>query len=354
MKKIGIIGYGGIANGYHVPGYREIPQEAQVYAVCDIREDRLQLAKETLGIPDERLFTDYNALINSGLVDAIDICTSNDAHCKIAQAAVKAGLPYSVEKPVGLDFAEAKDLFENTQKNEIPSFVCFSWRYRTYTRYLRDIVKSGALGELYHISVRAIKESGLIEGRPLEWRFEKEKAGSGVLGDLASHMIDIVRFWGEEFDGVFAQHGIRIHERPLLDGSGTGSVTTDDWCNINAMSKSGVPITIQVSRVAKTIEELTEFEVIGSGGRIKFTYDNGRQDIEICVGDIDTKAKGTHHIVPPNGYEGNQSKSFVDMLNGKKDEYTSELAEGIACQKVLEAALISAEEKRYVKISEIK
>lgn len=244
-------------------------------------------------------------------------------------------------------------LYEVVKNTNTPSFVCFSWRYRPYTRYLRDLIQSGILGDLYHISVRCIKDSGLWENRPLEWRFDREKAGSGVLGDLASHMIDIIRFWGEEFDGVFAQKGIRIHERPLLDQSGMGEVTTDDWCNISAMSQNGVPITIQVSRVAKTIPELTEFEVIGSGGRIKYTYNEKGQDIEICAGEIDTKANGTHHITPPSGYVGNQSKSFVDLLNGKKDQYTSELQEGIACQKVLEAAMISAEENRYVKISEI-
>lgn len=353
-KKIGLIGCGGIANGVHIPGYLKILDDAEIYAVCDINDENLKKTAEKLNIPNERRFKDYKDLIKSGLVDAVDICTPNHVHCEIAHTAIKAGLPFSVEKPIGLDFLEADKLLKAVEDTKTPSFVCFSWRYNTYARFVRDIIISGHLGKLYHISVRCIKDSGLWENRPLEWRFDKNLAGTGVLGDLGSHMIDVIRFWGEEFDGLFAQRGIEIKERKKLDSDEIAPVTTDDWCNINAMSKNGVPITISVSRIAKTISNLIEFEVIGEKGRIKFTFDNGAQDIEICAGDIDTKAKGTHHIVPPSSYEGNQSKSFVDMLNGKKDQYTSELLEGMECQKVLEAAFLSCEQNRYVKIDEIK
>lgn len=357
MKKklrIGIIGCGGIAHGTHIPGYSKIPDDAEVYAICDIRDDRLEWTGNRCNIPEERRFKDYHDLLASGFVDAVDICTPNNVHCEIAHAAINAGLPFSVEKPIGLDFAEADKLCKAVIETNTPSFVCFSWRYNTYARFVRDIIVSGHLGKIYHIFVRCIKDSGLWENRPLEWRFDKNLAGTGVLGDLGSHMIDVIRFWGEEFDGVFAQRGIEIKQRKRVDSDEIAEVTTDDWCNVNAMSKNGVPITITVSRIAKTISELIEFEVIGEKGRIKFTSKAGKFDIEICAGEIDTKANGTHHIVPPASYEGNQSKSFIDMLNGHKDQYTSELVEGMECQKVLEAAVISADEKRYVKIDEIK
>lgn len=354
MKKqrIGIIGVGGIANGAHIPGYLEC-EDSIITAICDINEKRLNSVGEKLQIPKEGRFIDYNDLLNSGLVDAVDICTPNHVHCEIANAAVDLGFPFSVEKPIGVNYKETLELYKNVQKTKTPSFVCFSWRYRPYTRYVRDIVISGQLGNLYHIYIRCIKNSGLWEGRKLEWRFDKEKAGTGVLGDLGSHMIDITRFFGEEFDGVYAQSGIYVTERQKEDSNEIAQVTTDDWCNINAMTKNNVPVTIALSRCATTIDDLIEFEIIGENGRVKYMYENGKQNIEICIGKIDMEGKGTHNIIPPAKYQANQSKSFINMLNGKKDEYTSEIIQGVECQKVLEAAVLSIETERYVKISEL-
>lgn len=349
--RIGLIGCGGIANGTHIPGYLKIPEMAKITAVCDINEERLGKVGDKLEIPAKARFTDYRDLIASGLVDAIDICTPNHVHCEIAHAAINAGLPFSIEKPIGLSYEEAKALADAVERTGTPSFVCFSWRYREYTRYVRDIIKSGKLGKIYHIYVTCIKDSGLWEGRKLEWRFDKNKGGTGVLGDLGSHMVDIVRFWGEEFDGVFAQRDIYIKERMREDCDEIAEVTTDDWCNINASSKNGIPITIALSRVATTIDARMEFDVMGENGRIRYVNDNG-QYIEACFGE-DVKARKFERLTPPESYEGNQSKSFVEMLLGRKDQYTSELVHGMECQKVLEAAQISCDIGEYVRIEDV-
>lgn len=356
MKKtrIGLIGFGGICQCVHLPGYLEHTDIAEITAVCDIKPERLAQAKEQLHLDDSALFTDYRDLLKSGLVDAVDIATSNDAHCEIAEAAIDAGLPYSLEKPVGRNFEEAKRLYDKTIENNAVSFICFSWRYRQYTRYLRDIIKGGELGKLYHIYIRCIKDSGLWENRKLEWRFDKEKAGSGVLGDLGSHMIDITRFWGEEFDRVFAQTGIEVKERQVENGDEIKPVTTDDWCNISAVTESGVPVTIQLSRVATTISEVMEFEIMGENGRVRFLCSNGDMKAEICIGKRDMECGGTHEIVPPASYMANQSLSFLNLVRGCEDGYASRIDEGIACQKVLEAAAISAETGNFIKVSEVR
>lgn len=349
--KVGIIGCGGIATWTHVPGYKAIPDMAEVYALCDIDEAKLRKKGEEWGVPVERQFTDYKELIKSGIVDCVDICTPNHVHCEIAHAAIDAGLPFSIEKPIGLSYDEALKLSEAVEKSGVPSFVCFSWRYREYTRYVRDIIKSGKLGKIYHIYVKCIKDSGLWEGRKLEWRFDKDKGGTGVLGDLGSHMVDIVRFWGEEFDGVFAQRGTEIKERMREDCDEIAPVTTDDWCNIIGKSKNGIPITIELSRVCTTIDSRIEFDVMGENGRIRYINDHG-QFIESCFGD-DVKTRKFENLTPPESYEGNQSKSFIDMLCGRKDQYTSELIHGMECQKVLEAAQISCDEQKYIRIEDV-
>ena len=356
MKKIriGIVGYGGISQGVHVPGYLACPDNAEITALCDINPEKLKAAKEKLNLPDSALFTDYKEMINSGLIDAIDICTPNHMHCPIASAAIDAGLPFSTEKPMGLSYAEAKALYDKAEKAGSKSFICFSWRYRPYTRYVRDIIKSGEIGKIYHIYISYIKDSGLWEGRKLEWRFDKDRAGTGVLGDLGSHMIDIARFWGEEFKGVFAQTGTYITERPTEDTGEIKKVTTDDWCNITGMTESDIPVTISLSRTATGFDDRITFEVFGENGRLRYSWIAGKQDIEICTGKEDVKSRTVRHLVPPAGYEANQSLYFVNMINGIEDEFTAHLEHGIACQKVLEAAEKSAKEGRYVNIDEIR
>lgn len=353
-KRIGIIGFGWVAQANHYQdGYALIPEMAEITAVCDISDAALEKAKKMLGLKDEQLFHDYRDLLKSGLVDAVDICTPNDVHCEIAHAAIDAGIPFSIEKPIGLNYEEAQKLAKHVEESGIPSFVCFTWRYRPYTRYVRDIIKNGNLGKIYHIYIYCIKDSGLWKGRRLEWRFDATKGGTGVLGDLGSHMIDITRFWGEEFAGVFAQWGTYIKTRQRVDSDEWADVTTDDWTNVMGMTKSGIPVTISLSRCATTVGNLISFDVYGEKGHLKYTFDDDGQRIEACLGELDMEGKGMHTLVPPARYAANQSKSFVDMLNGQKDEYTSELIQGMECQRVLEAAEVSAREGRYVNIDDI-
>ncbi len=352
MKKtrVGIIGSGNIAIYWaHVPSYKEV-EECEITAICDIDEEKLKKVGEELNIPENRRFTDYNDLIACEDVDAVDICTWNSNHCEIAKAVALAGKPFSIEKPVGMNYKEAYDLAKTAEEQGVESFVCLSWRYRPFTRYVKHLVSNGKVGKIYHIYVRCIKDSGLWEGRKREWRFDKSRAGSGVLGDLGSHMIDIVRFWGEEFKEVYAKWGIFIKERPSEETGEIVAVDTDDWCNIVAELESDASCTIQLSRCATTLSDLIQFEVYGEKGKLVYTYLNGEQSIEF----VDAKTKNAEMLEPPAEFSAQQSQSFINLVNGIEDEYTAKINHGLECQAVIDAALISATENRPVTIAEIK
>lgn len=347
--RIGLIGVGGIANGVHIPGYRQT-ENCEIVAICDINAERLEKVGEKLGIPKSHRFADYRDLIACADVDAVDIATWNSVHCEIAAAAVAAGKPVSVEKPVGLNYTEAWKLAEAAEKNQVPTFVCLSWRYRPHTRYLKYLLDNKKLGKLYHIYVRCIKDSGLWKGRKREWRFDSVRAGSGVLGDLGSHMIDIVRFFGEEFKEVYAQKGIFVKERPSEEDGAILSVDTDDWCNIVAKMESDVACTIQLSRCTTTVPNITQFEIYGEKGKLVFLSENGK--VTITFTDAETKAEEILEV--PTEFDAVQSRSFVNLVNGIEDEYTCKIEQGLACQAVIDAALLSAEQNRTVSIVEIK
>lgn len=204
MKKVrvGLVGLGWICNDVHIAGYKQV-EECEITAICDIKPERLKAKGDELGIPENRRFTDYHDLVACEDVDVVDIATWNSVHCEIAKAAALASKAFSVEKPVGMNYAEALDLAKTAEEMGVESFVILSWRYRPYTRYVKYLISNGKVGKLFHVYVRCIKDSGLWKGRKREWRFDASRGGTGVLGDLGSHMVDIVRFWGEEFVDVY-------------------------------------------------------------------------------------------------------------------------------------------------------
>lgn len=341
-RKIGIIGFGGIARGTHANGYLQCPEIAEVVAVSDVSDASLALAREKLGIREEYCFKNYKDLIACEEVEAVDICTPNHLHCEIAEEAIRAGKPYSIEKPVGLHYDEVRTLYEKT--GELPAFVSFSFRFNKNIRYIKRQIEDGAIGEVRNIYIRYYKDSGLRPGRKLEWRFDKMLAGTGALGDFGSHMIDVARLFGGEFDGVYAESGIAVAQRQRLDCETIAPVTTDDWCSILGRGKGGAGISISVSRCATSIKALTEMEIFGTKGAI--LYSTGDKGLRIDNGE------GLRTVEVSDDFAANQAEAFVNYLNGKVDIYTPYLSEGLACQKVLEAAEKSCRSGKYVRLDE--
>lgn len=155
---------------------------------------------------------------------------------------------------------------------------------------------------------------------------------------------------------VFQLMGIFIKERQKLDSDEWAPVTTDDYANIIADLKSGATANIELSRCAKTEKQLVEFVIYGEKGYICFSNRVG-EGLEICYGDKEALAKGRHRVATPEKYgtpgEIYQSQSFIDMANGKTDAFTSTIDDGLKAQMVIDAAVKSHKEKRYVTIQEI-
>ena len=351
-KRIGLIGVGGIMNGRHIPEYL-VCKDCEITAICDTKPVNLKRTGDRLGIPEERRFTDWHELLKCGAIDAVDIATSNDFHVPIALGALEAGFPVSVEKPIGMDFSESVKLAKKSQKTGLGVFVCFSWRYNLLTRYMKKLVDDGMLGKLYHIYIKVIKDSGLWVGRRLEWRFQEKRASSGVLCDLGSHMFDMIRFFGEEFESVYCDRGIIVKRRQLEDSEDWGDVTTDDWSNVICRLKSGINATVELSRCATTDKDLIDIYLIGEKGSLRFTYDNGKQSLRGCTGE-DIKDTVYRELVPPSDFScGGQSQSFLDLLNGRPDRYAAEILEGMRSQAAVDAAKLSSGLGRAITIKEL-
>lgn len=354
VYRIGSVGLGGIWNGVHAPGIERSP-DLKLVAVCDIDEEKLRAAGEKYGIDEAHRFTDYRDLIRCPDVDAVDICTPNDMHFEIAMAVVEAGKPFDLEKPITMTAEQADILADAAAAKGLPHMVCFSYRFKSAARYLRDLIGKGKLGKLYHVNMEYSQAWGLPrEDCALVWRFEKSRAASGALGDLGCHALDLARFvTGKEYLRVVGHAGTYMHDRSNLNGEGRGPVDVDDFCNYMADMEDGISATFQISRFAFGRGNYQRMEVYGSEGAAVYMLDaapGSEDEIEICSGDIHADAHLFTKMPVPWQYKCDQMQSFADILNGCGDGLAANLEDGRVNQHAVDAVLASAENGTWLEV----
>ncbi|MCL2774891.1 MAG: Gfo/Idh/MocA family oxidoreductase [Oscillospiraceae bacterium] len=350
--RMGIIGCGGIS-GSHIGGIMASP-DLEVVALCDILPEKIK-EKQLLcgvadgdGVPDDNCYSNYIEMLDSGKIDAVSICTPNYLHFQMAMEAVKRGIPYAIEKPVCNTAEEAAILLEETKKKNIPHMVCFSYRFIAAARYARDLVQSGALGNIYHINGEYFQGWGLPNPKTgavgsLVWRFIKEQTITGALGDLGCHLIDLVRFiTGREFTRITADCDTFIHKRPIPGENIMGDVTVDDYIDIVGQLEGPVATNLSISRYAYSRGNYQRVEIYGDNGAIRYTLED-RDQLEINIGNEPMKNAHLWCAVPtPHKYHSAQMQSFADILNGRGDGLAANMEDGWKTQKVIDAAVIAA------------
>ena len=196
---------------------------------------------DRLNIPHNRRFTDYRQLIACEDVDAVEICTPNHLHVPMALEAVRAAKAVEAEKPLSTAYEHgAEKLFTAVKESDVPNMVCFSYRFKPAVRYAKHLMESGKLGKIINVTVEYLQSGVFIPGRRLEWRFVKEFAGSGTLGDLGIHLIDMARFLVGEFESVYAMSNTIVKERRKLDSEEMAPVLVDDITGFLARIHGGV------------------------------------------------------------------------------------------------------------------
>ena len=341
---VGIIGVGGIGVNSHLKGYLKA-QGVRVAAICDIDEKRLQEVGEEYGIPEAMRFKDYHDLVACDGVDAVDICTPNDSHCAIGMAAVAAGKPFNVEKPLGISVGETEALCAAAEAKGVKSQLCLSYRFLPAVRFARKLVDDGVVGRVHSIYATYLKDSAFWPGRRLDWRFDAAIARYGVSGDLAVHILDTVRFLTGDCAGLIAQNDIIIPERKKLDSEEIVPVTTDDVCNFFAKMKNGATALFGISRAAFGNRNHIRLEVYGDRGGLRFDLN------DVTHIEIGTEARSDMRFEEvPEQYRSNQQQSFIDLLNGVEDPFRPTLRDGVALQRVLEALIRSSEQQRWVEV----
>lgn len=351
--KMGIIGTGLISNRHH-NGIKASP-DAELVAICDMNEKALNEKAQLLNIPEGHTFTNFEAMFNSGLIDAVSICTPNNTHVQIALEALKRNIPFAIEKPVGVNDEEVQKLYDEVTKKNLKNMVCFTYRFKTAARYAKHIIESGAIGEIYHVYTEYIQDYDLRPySLPTFWRFQKDVAGGGVVYDLGCHVMDLVTFMtGLDYKSLCATTENVIKMRPDPVTNIQREVTTDDYCHMLAKFTSEASGVFTVSKCCIGRKNYQRIQIFGSKGAVIYTLnDKDLQDtIEVCIGKPYTESYNFTMLDIPAEYRAEQMQSFFDILNDCGDGLAANLADGLRAQQLITKVMESAETHQWVDVA---
>ena len=194
--RVGIIGCGGIANGKHMPSLSRLP-EVEMIAFCDIIRDKAENAAATYGTPNAKVFEDYRELLAMAEIDVVHVLTPNISHSFITVDALNAGKHVMCEKPMAINYAEGKKMLEAAKKTGKKLTVGYQTRYATDSRYLKECVKAGELGEIYYARALAVRRRAV----PTWGVFlDAEKQGGGPLIDIGTHALDLTLWMMDNYE----------------------------------------------------------------------------------------------------------------------------------------------------------
>ncbi|AVH55432.1 MULTISPECIES: Gfo/Idh/MocA family protein [Streptomyces] len=292
---VGMVGYA-FMGAAHSQGWRtvgrvfDLPRRPVLAAVCGRDGQAVRAMADRHGWAAAE--TDWRALIARDDVDLVDICTPGDSHAEIAVAALAAGKHVLCEKPLANTVAEAEMMVaaaEAAQERGQMSMVGFNYRRVPATSLARSMVAEGRLGTLRHVRVTYLQDWLVNREFPLTWRLRKEAAGSGALGDLGAHIIDLAQYVaGERLVGVSGLTETFVRERPLPGGassglsavsgagggtgagSGVGTVTVDDAALFTGRFASGALASFEASRFATGRKNSLRIELNAERGSLAF------------------------------------------------------------------------------------
>lgn len=197
--RIGVIGCGGIANTKHMPAEKRNPA-AELVAFCDIIEERALKAREDFGTPECAVYTDYKQLLRDKSIDAVLVLTPNNAHCRITVDALDAGKHVLCEKPMAMNYAEAKEMLAARDRSGKVLTIGYQNRFRPDSLYLKKVADEGMFGDVYYAEAIAIRRRAV----PTWGVFiDKEKQGGGPLIDIGTHALDLTLFMMNNYEPAY-------------------------------------------------------------------------------------------------------------------------------------------------------
>ncbi|WP_430790462.1 Gfo/Idh/MocA family protein [Actinoplanes sp. G11-F43] len=340
----------------------DLPLRARMTAVVGRDPGKVAAAAAQLGWQEHT--TDWRTLINRDDIDLIDVCTPGDSHAEIAIAALAAGKHVLCEKPLANTIDEARAMAAAAVRAEaggVRSMCGFNYRRVPAVALMRRLVADGRIGEIRHIRAVYLQDWITDPQFPLVWRLQKDKAGSGALGDIGAHIIDLTQYvTGQRISGVSALTETFVKQRPLPpEIGGLGPVTVDDAALFVARLDGGAVATYEATRFATGRKNGLRVEINGSKGSVVFDFER-MNELEFYDAALPSDEQGFSRILvtepdhpyvgawwPPGhliGYEHSFTHQARDLLEAIATgaEITPSFTDALQVQLVLDAVERSA------------
>jgi len=371
---IGMIGYGFMGRA-HSNAYAKVnhffPELAfrpVRKAVCARNRDRAEAFADAWGY--ELVETDWRKLVERPDIDAVDICSPNNTHREIALAAAQNGKMILCEKPLAMNAAEAEEMVQAVEAAGVHNTVWYNYRRVPAVTLAKQLIDEGRLGRIFHYRAVFLQDwtisTDLPQGGEGLWRLDIRAAGSGVTGDLLAHCIDTAIWLNGGIESVCAMTETFVKQRKHALSGRIEPVKIDDACAFLARFSNGSLAVFESTRYARGHKALYTFEINGENASIKWDlhdlhrleyFDHGDESrirgwrsIHVTDGDLPYM---DHWWVPglQIGYEHSfvhQVADFLADLEAGRETHPT-FSDALETQKVCEAVIHSAAEKKWVK-----
>ena len=357
MKKLrhAMIGMGNISQK-HLNGYKKT-ENVETVAVCDINETVLDKGSETWGIPDKTV--DYKALLKRDDIDIVSVCVPNYLHAPVSIDALKAGKHVHCEKPMAMNAAEAAEMVKAAKDNNRTLMVGLNNRFTPHAQYVKSLVKSGWLGEIYFAKCGWLRRSGLPKK---DWFRQKKLSGGGALIDLGVHFIDMTMYMMDypEVDTVTAKTYCKFGggENSLLltlQGSPIEPLTKFDVDDLAAgmiCMKNDASLLFEISWASNIENEVYFYELYGTKGGLIFKVDvaEGSGDKLKLFGLMNGQLVDLVPRINASMYPVTEFSHFADIVSKGIPSEIAPTWQGVEMMRIIDAIYKSSETKRQVTI----
>jgi predicted dehydrogenase len=373
---VGMLGYAFMGKA-HTNAYKKIPYMMypppaipRLVAICGRTEEAVTEAARRYGY--EKAYTDWREMLEDDQVQLFDNGGPNNLHAEPCIAAAQAGKHVLCEKPLARTAEEAQEMLDAVTKAGVKHMAAFNYRFVPAIRQARNLIDSGALGQIYHF--RAVYEQEWVMAHydlPKIWRLDRKVAGSGVLGDLGAHIIDLARFLVGEMKSVSGITRTFIEERPLPDGSGTGKVDVDDAFAALVEFENGALGTLEATRFGTGCKNHQVVEINAEKGSIRFNLERMNELEVFWVGEEPKETQGFHNVLVSEPYHPwwenwwphghiigwehtfvHEITHFLDCIVNDRDvaPYGATFEDGYRAAVICDAILESAAKRKQVDV----
>jgi len=374
---IGMLGYAFMGKA-HTNAYKKIPymmypppMNPKLIAICGLVGSEAAEAAARYGY--ESCYTDWREMLENDKVQLLDNGGPNNVHAEPCIAAAEMGKHVISEKPLGRTAEESKLMWDAVKKAGVKHMTGFNYRFVPAIRQIKNLIDSGKLGQIYHFRAVYLQEWIMPHyGTPKIWRLDKSIAGSGAIGDLGAHIIDLAHYLigGVKSIGAFTK--TFIEERDLVDGEGTGIVDVDDAFSAALEFENGAIGTLECSRFAGGRKNYNCFEINAEKGSVFFNLERFNEMKVFWVDEEPKETQGFHDVLVteahhpwwenwwPHGHLIGWEHTFVHELTHLLDcivndkevgPHGATFEDGYRAAVICDAIVESAKTKKQIDIS---